>query len=210
MTTYTLQEVQRAAVRCAHEEWERVVRDAPSDHDRIAHYHRVSGAGWALDGGEYDPSEDFWCGVYGGYCYTRVGDYLEEGEQCVDLRLAEVVGKHMFPSTARLQGGVKPWSELDGVSEPRIVDPTEMRPGDIPIVYTSRTNRVFGDHVTLARTELEVDDYGTYEGNATGPLGDESHGEGVIQYHRTVADTVVILRPRADWFTSDSGIDVQE
>lgn len=203
---YTLADIQSAATDCAADEWGRVVRD-PHDAGRLVDYHEVSGAGWAVAGG-YEEREDFWCGVFAGFCYARAGEYLEAG-QCVDVGLKEVIGEQMFPSTTRLAGrGPYGWNhdKLAGISAPVNVDPSDVRCGDIVVVRTGRTGRVWGDHVTLARGVMHGDNIPTYEGNAVGRLGDGSSGEGVIRAARPVADVAAIYRPQMDWFVGSVNI----
>lgn len=195
-----------AAVAIAQGEWATGVKDAPAYHDVIARYHKVAGADWTLEGGEkYQPSEDFWCGVFVAYCFARVGDALFE-DRCVDLSIRRDMAGLMFTSTTRLANrGPENWSDFD-VPAPKIVDPAEVRPGDIPVVRTGRTDRTWGDHVTLARGGMDRRErIPTYEGNAKGDRGgDLGFGEGVVRSNVTVQDVSVIYRLRKAHFTGES------
>lgn len=204
----TLADIQHAAVECARKEWERAVRD-PQDADRIAHYHRETGADWALDEGEYEEHEDFWCGVFAGFCYSRVGRYLLD-DQCVELAMRERITAYLFPSTSRLAGKWKAWRDFADVAAPVVVDPKEVRAGDIPVVRTGRTDRTWGDHVTLARGPLEDGQIPTFEGNTVGPLGDDTRGEGVVRDVVLVENVAAIYRPRLSYFAGEFASEIEE
>lgn len=198
MTDYSIKDIGKAAVQCAKDEWKRVVRD-PEDAERIKHYHRVTGAGWALDGGEYEEYEDFWCGVFAAYCFRKAGDYLED-DHCVDITLKESVSGYLFPSTTRLAGRWKPWSEFN-VPGPEIIDPTNIQVGDIVLVSTGRTDRTWGDHVCLAAGPPKDEFVPTYEGNSTsGELGNHESGEGVTFTGRSFEEIAVVYRLRLEHF----------
>lgn len=205
-----------AIAKCAAEEWQKQITDIPNgtewiegidpdnpdegDPERIVHYHEVSGADWATNDG-YQEYEDFWCGVFAGFCATKVGDFLHK-DRCVDLTLAEGIGKHLFPSTVRLTGrGPKSWEEL-GYPKPEMIDPVDIQPGDFPIVSTDRTNRSYGDHITIARKPAEDGFVRTYEGNARGKLP-EGHGEGVVKGQWSFGDIGVVLRLRSEHLVGD-------
>jgi len=196
----TMQDVRNAAVDVAIEEWERVVRD-PQDRDRIKTYIRESGAGWMLDVGRYDESEDFWCGTFAAYCFQQVGDHLVDG-QCVDLSLADGLGRQIFPSTVRLAGrGPYPWTDFaDG--PPERIDPEDVQRGDVLSVKTGRTSRPYGGHVVLAEGPPESGEIPTVEGNSShGVLGNNEPGEGVCRAAWSVDDIGLALRLRKSHFT---------
>jgi hypothetical protein len=197
-----MQDVRSTAVDVALEEWSKAVRD-PKDRDRIKTYIRESGAGWMLDGGRYVESEDYWCGCFAAYCYSRVGDYLHD-DRCVDLTLVEGLGRQIFPSTVRLAGrGPYPWEDYD-VEPPERLDPQDIQRGDIVLVSTGRTDRPFGDHVTLARGSLEDGVVKTVEGNSShGVLGNGQPGEGVCRAKWEVDDIDLVLRLDAQHFEGE-------
>jgi hypothetical protein len=200
MSDSTLRDIQYAAVKAAEYEWGSVVYDLPGSED-IERYHRQSGAGWALNDDTYELS-DYWCTVFIGYLYSVVGDYIEP-DQCVDVGLREELGRDLFPSTLRLCGRwKKTWSDYDGVREPEIIDPHDIRQGDIVLESTGRTDRVYGDHGAIARADSNVGEGHvlTFEGNAAGKLGDMTQGEGVVKSKVTFSDIATVLRPHLTWF----------
>lgn len=208
--TASLEDVQLAAMRAAEAEVERVVRD-PEDAERIEHYHRAAGVDWTLEGGEYDPTEDFWCGTFAGFAYRRVGQFLRESS-CVNLAIREKITRWMFASTSRLRGRWKTWRDVVGVPAPIILDPSEVRPGDLLLVYTGRTDREWGDHVCVVSGRPKKIDgewtVPTVEGNASNiRLGDGTIGEGVGRGSQTSADIAVALRPRPEYF--EGALDVE-
>jgi hypothetical protein len=212
-----MDELGQAAVLVAELEWEKVIRD-PEDEDDIIRFHNTSGADWATNDG-YQEDTDFWCGVFVAHCYSMAGSYLAELESVsyradLDVELDKEIGSMMFPSTTRLAGrGPVSWEGLrdgEGLPKPDIVDPKEVRPGDIPVVSTGRTNRVWGDHVTIARGESEKGRIPTYEGNAFGVLGNGSSGEGVIQGERRFEDVAVVYRLLPEHFVGSAAELLQE
>lgn len=202
----TLEQIGQAAVQCAQEEWTRVVEDL-EDAGRIAHYHRVAGAGWALKDGRYEPNEDFWCGVFAAYCYRMVGDYLYD-HRCVDLGLAENIGGYLMASTDRIAGRWRPWPKFADVPAPLNPDPSNIRAGDLLLVHTDRTDRSWGDHVCLARSAPTQGQIPTYEGNANGALGNYEEGHGVIMGHQPFSDLAGVYRLRPAHFVGELSSEV--
>lgn len=212
------------AVSCANHEWSSVIEDVrqpgafedasddgPHDARRITEYHRDIGADWTIDG-RYRPGEDFWCGVFAGFCWNRAADHLQGDfvDAVSDIRLKEPVGTYFFPSTTRLAGRWRPWSNYD-LPAPMVIDPAHIRKGDLLLVYTGRTDREWGDHVCLARgapTGAEGQMVPTYEGNATGRLGDGTNGEGVIANQQHFADIATVFRLRPRHFRVPEGIEL--
>ncbi|MFB6372037.1 MAG: hypothetical protein ABEN55_02710 [Bradymonadaceae bacterium] len=194
-----MSDVRSSAVDVALEEWERVVRD-PQDRDRIKTYIREGGADWMLDGGRYVESENFWCGMFAAYCFQQVGEHLVDG-QCVDLTLADGLGRQIFPSTARLVGrGPYPWTDfVEG--PPARISPEDIQRGDILLVKTGRTDRPYGGHVVLAEGPPEDGKIPTVEGNSShGRLGNGEPGEGVCRAHWSAEDVGMALRLKARHF----------
>ena len=194
-----LRDIQTGAVAAARDTWKRPVYDQPSDYDFIAHMHRVAGMAWTLDGGEYDPGEDFWCGTAVAYWYATAGDFIRSGT-CIDVGFNTEMAGYMLASTSRIAcRGPERYSDF-GVDAPTVVDPADVRAGDIPVVCTDRTDRVWGDHMTLARGTLKGDEIPTYAGNEYGTRGDQTVGQGVCRGHVDVAKVAAIYRPAASWF----------
>lgn len=223
--THSMKDIGKAIRQCAAAEWQKGIQDIPNgtewiegvdrenydpenpdgehqgDPERIVHYHESSGASWPTDDG-YQEDRDFWCGVFGGFCASEVGNFLFN-DRCVDLTLGDGIGKWMFPSTVRLRDfGPKSWAEVGpGYRMPLIVDPANARPGDFPIVKTGRTNREYGDHVTICRQPADGGIIRTFEGNANGRLpGDLGTGEGVVKGRWKYAQVGCVLRLRREHF----------
>jgi hypothetical protein len=195
----TLREIQTWAVSAARDTWTRPVYDETEDYDFIAKMHRVAGMGWTLEGGDYDPATDFWCGTSVAYWFAIAGDYAG-GDACLDVGLDTDMAGYMLASTSRIAGrGPEQYADF-GVDPPKIIDPADVRAGDIPVVCTERTERVWGDHMTLARGPLKGDEIPTYAGNEYGERGDGTVGQGVCRGHVSVAKVAAIYRPAASWF----------
>lgn len=200
-------QVGRAAVRAGNTLWREQLLDTPDNEDRLARLHEEAHIGWALDGGEYDESTDYWCGVFAAWCYVHVGAHLLDNA-CVDLTLAEGAAKYMFASPDRLVGrGTRTWADI-GLPEPTEVDPSDARTGDIGLVLTprsSRDERPHGNHVTIiADSNTEGDTLRTLEGNASGLLfsGERTPSgiEAVVHNERDKSEFIHILRPQVEWF----------
>jgi hypothetical protein len=200
-------QVGRAAVRAGNTLWREQLLDIPENYDRLAELHREAHVGWALDDGEYEEDEDYWCGVYAAWCYVHVGRHLLDNA-CVDLTLREDVARYMFASPERLLGLVTySWADLD-LPGPTEIDPDDARTGDIGLVVTSRSApsaRPHGNHVTLiADANTEGDTLATLEGNAGGVLPGGTLTpdgiEAVVHQTRNKDSFVHILRPQIEWF----------
>ena len=120
----------------------------------------------------YTNSSDFdnggfeWCGAFAAYCYKHLKQ--------------EIRAKHMA-STYRLHAFCK--------NTPRHIPLSQLQPGDILVVGHSQS-KPWGAHVTLVHSVDTARSLAhTYEGNATGTLGDQTRGEGVITHSRPLAPT---------------------
>lgn len=195
--------VRLAAVAAAEAEWKKTVRDDYTDpktgkvytfSPEIIAYHEDSGAAWPVADG-YQEAEDFWCGVFAAYCYSRVGDFLIDG-QCVDLRLKPEVAKVALLSTTRLNSPDR-WEQA-GVPQAIRLEPEDAEPGDLLVFRTGRTGRPWGDHITVGKSKPKNGEVELFEGNAWGTLGDGSRGEGVVVNTRKLAEVARAWRLRIE------------
>ena len=155
-------------------EWELNVVD-PSK--RIDTYIRsMDGIGWNWEK-EYVKNRQFaWCGAFAAFCWTSVRFKIRQ---------------KIFPSCYRLYSN---WAQSS-----RHIDPSDMMPGDIVVVYSSK-RAVQGEHITICRREPVDGSFETVEGNAHGTLGDGSYGEGVIIRERKLTEVAHVYRLLAEDF----------
>jgi len=120
----------------------------------------------------YTNSADFdqggfeWCGAFVAFAYKHLKQ--------------EIRAKHMA-STYRLHAFCK--------NTPRAVPLSKIQPGDVLVVGSSHS-KPWGAHITLVHSVDTARSLAhTYEGNATGTLGDGSRGEGVVSHSRPLAPT---------------------
>lgn len=120
----------------------------------------------------YTNSSDFdqggfeWCGAFAAFAYKHLKH--------------EIRAKHMA-STYRLHAFCN--------NTPRKINISDLQPGDILVVGSSKS-KPWGAHVTLVHSVDHSRSLAyTYEGNATGTLGNNTRGEGVISHSRPLAPT---------------------
>lgn len=199
----TAEQCREALVRAALREWESVV-ECRAQADRIAQYFRDCGWQWHLDdhaGGTYD--EDVrrrtphleYCGIFVGWCGIYAGTYGWPGV-CAPVGLRHAIAEYVLPSTYRASNRAK-WVQARTLP-PEPVPPEQVQRGDIVTVETSR-GLYYGDHYAIV-VSREGDVLETVEANASGTLGDGSHGRGVVRRTREIADVRRVYRLEARHF----------
>lgn len=148
----------------AREEHALTVSEPPGKNwERITVYIH-DGLGWTWES-PYRKNRDFeWCGAFVSFCFASL--------------VSLAIRKEHFASCYRLWR----WSR----KTPRFVKPQDIVPGDIVIVGPAagfRLWRRWGRHITLC-VERRSDAILTIEGNATGTLGNDTEGEGVVKQRR--------------------------
>jgi hypothetical protein len=181
---YTGEQLRKAMLVMARREWLRPVKSigAPGE-ARITEYWDACGWGaWLRENPgcakgykRVQGSGVDYCGIFLGFCGLKVGEALEDG-QCVPVRLRRSVANHVLPSTYRM-------TEPDRWKAAKVpfLEPIAHRavePGDIITVATGR-NKHYGDHFAIV-DEVMAGGLCTIEGNASGKLGDQTDGHGVI------------------------------
>lgn len=197
MTEYTGTQLRDAIADAAEDYWRTVIKDyGPGQQATPRKIERLVDEAcnaWDLgeDGRYTDERELEWCGYLVGASARRVGDFLEAG-RCVDVALARPVAVHCLGSTSRLAQPA--WWEKANAEGPERIFEADIERGDIVVVRTGGGQK-HGDHITLARGPVNGDGtIPTVEGNATGTLGDQTQGEGVVVRTRRVGDVYAAYR----------------
>jgi len=124
------------------------------------------GLNWTWESHYVRNGQFAWCGAFAATCLAKAG-------MRQDLR------KSIMPSCYRLYEN---WASTD-----RHLEPSAVQPGDILVVGPVKTgSKAWGAHITLVMS-VEGDVATTFEGNASGPLGDGRDGEGVIKRQRPLS-----------------------
>jgi len=186
-----------AIADAAEDRWRQVIKDY--DPGQIATPRKIERLvdeacnAWDLgeDGRYTDERELEWCGYLVGASARHVGDYLEPNT-CVDVALARPIAVYCLGSTSRL--AQPEWWDKADADGPQQIPEHDIERGDIVVVETTGA-QTHGDHITLARSAPNTDGtIPTVEGNATGTLGDQTQGEGVVVRTRHVNDVHAVYR----------------
>lgn len=160
-------------IRRALAEWSQVVAEPPGKNwERIDYYIRSRDClGWTWEK-QYTKNKQFaWCGAFAAYFW---GPYLNFTAR-----------QKILPSCYRLYNN---W-----VNTSRKVEPEEMLPGDIVVIFNSNRAKT-GDHITICLEPPCNGTFKTLEGNAWGTLGNGERGEGVIQHERPMTQVAWVYR----------------
>jgi len=195
--SYTATQLRHAIADAAEDWWRAIVKDydpgqtaTPRKIERLVD---EACNAWDLgeDGRYTDESELEWCGYLVGASARQVGDCLEPNARG-DVALARPVAVHCLGSTSRL--AQPSWWEKANAAGPEQIAEHDIERGDIVVVRTGG-GQTHGDHITLARGAVNGDGtFPTVEGNATGTLGDQTQGEGVVVRTRKVGDIYAAYR----------------
>lgn len=143
--------------------------------ERITYYIKNANAlGWSWED-DYTRNGQFaWCGAFAAACYSD--------------RVRSNVRSKIFSSCYRMYDN---WS-----STSRSQLPSNLRPGDLVIVYTSSEKTpIYGNHITLATSKPDqAGNFETVEGNAFGNGPDGQWREGVSKRTRNLADVAFVYR----------------
>lgn len=209
-TSISIDDITTAVLRIAKREFDSVVQDTqndyPGDIEILEKYYNESYNGWGIPGGYDESAGHRWCGVFVAYCCSNLNAELGVGGPIIGLH--PLLSKFVMGSTWRIQSGEK-WAKTP-FDKPRPIPFSEVRRGDIALVRTSG-KRKYGDHFTLVESTLEgpterFNTIYTYEGNATGEIGDGRLGrEGVIHHERYQHTIRNLVRLKREWFTGLDG-----
>jgi hypothetical protein len=173
--------------RIAEKEWERNIIEKTHEInlDITAMYDNNGWGRWlrSMDGGECPdgytrPPDPDWCG------HALANHALK-------MNINKKLCRKVFVSTYRLSRESY-WADCN-VPFPLVEDSTKVKRGDI-VVLRWRNGKQYGDHITVAITDMNDGTFKTVEGNAKGILPGTETGRGLIKQTRKGEQVARIYR----------------
>lgn len=128
--------------------------------------------------GEFMPKIEAPKNVIGRFLLNRMGLDLEPYK---GVQILPAIANRVLPSTYRIEHK----GHWDGIPQAERVTVQEMERGDLILVVT-RAGKSYGDHFAgVVEVDHDRQIVKTVEANASGILGDGSHGRGVVTRERT-------------------------